>query len=175
MQKYIVPVLCLIIVFVTCSLTRCENEPVTITDNTKVAELYTQLNHANKAKELFKKEAQILNKQVDSLKARKAKIVYRAKFDTLATIDTVIVELIKCDSVVKVSDSIIIKQDEKSQALVEALNESEKAQEIQVELLDTKDKDLKYTKKLLRKEKRKLLFTRIGIVVATVALIVILL
>ena len=175
MQKYIVPVLCFILGFVVCSLTTCENDPVTITDNTKVAELYTHLNHVNKSKELFKKQAEILTKQVDSLKAHKAKIVYRTKFDTLATIDTVIIELIKCDSVVKVSDSVIVKQDEKSQALAEALSESEKAQDIQNELIDTKDKDLKYTKKLLRKEKRKLLFTRIGIVVGAAALIVILL
>jgi len=133
-----------------------------VQDNTKVAELYTQINHSEKAKELFKKEAEKLNKEVDSLKARKSKIIYRTKFDTLSTIDTVIGELIKCDSVVKVSDTIIEKQEQEIEGLGNALTESENISVIQADIIKLKDVDLAESKKELKKAKRKSTISKVG-------------
>jgi len=173
MKQYALYILFFILGFVACNLTTCENEPVTV-DNTKLAETYTALTHANKEKEFYKKQAESKDKSYKELDKKKSKIVYRTKFDTLATIDTVVVELIKCDSVAKISDIIIDNRNEKIQSLVNALNACDTVQIIQSEIIESKDKDLKATKKALSKEKRKLFFTRVGVVAGGVALILVL-
>jgi hypothetical protein len=142
-----------------------------VQDSTKVAELYTQLNKHVEAKEVFKKEVEKLNNEVANLKARKSKVIYRTKFDTLSTIDTVIVELTKCDSVVKVSDTIIGKQEQEIEGLVDALTESDNISVIQADIIKSKDVDLAESKKDLKKAKRKLFFTRVGGVVLIVGII----
>ncbi len=115
-----------------------------------VGELYTKPALAkNSPKETIIKDS-IITKEVEVIKWKKLKgeIKYITVFDTLATIDTVLVELIKCDSVVKLDDKIIagdssIIKDQK-------------------DLIELKEKDLK-------REKRKTLFTK---VVAGVAIVV---
>lgn len=170
MKQYAIYILFFILGFVVCNLTTCEKEPVTV-DNTKLAETYTALNHANKEKELYKKQAESKDKAYKELEKKKSKIIYRTKFDTLATIDTVVVELIKCDSVANISGTMIDNRNEKIQSLVDALNACDTAQVMQSEIIESKNKDLKSTKKALRKEKRKLFFTRIGIVAGGILLI----
>lgn len=88
-------------------------------------------------------------KEVVKWKKIKGEIEYVTTFDTLATIDTVIVELIKCDKEVK-TDSIIIA----------ALDSTVASQDI---ALQFKDKQIKYNKKTTRKEKRKAFFAGLGI------------
>lgn len=172
MKQYALYILFFILGFVFSSLTQCDRETEnTGLDRNKLAETYTALNHANKEKELYKKQAESKDKAYKELEKKKSKVVYRTKFDTLATIDTVVVELIKCDSVAKISDTMIDNRNEKIQALVNALNACDTAQVIQSEIIESKDKDLKATKKALRKEKRKLFFTRIGIVAGGILLI----
>jgi hypothetical protein len=48
---------------------------------------------------------------VTKYKTLKGKIEYRTNFDTLATIDTVLIELLKADTIIKYSDRIIKGQD----------------------------------------------------------------
>lgn len=98
-------------------------------------------------KEVIKEKIITKEKEVIKWKEAKSKIVYRTKFDTLATIDTVYAELQKCDTIVKMDSIIISKQDT---IIVD-----------QKELIDTYKKDLK-------KEKRKDLLTKIGAGVAIV-------
>lgn len=88
-------------------------------------------------------------KEVVKWKKIKGEIEYVTNFDTLATIDTVIVELIKCDKEVK-TDSIIIA----------ALDSTVAYQDIALKL---KDKLLKENKKITRKEKRKAFFEGLGV------------
>lgn len=74
-------------------------------------------------------------------KERAERIVYRTRFDTIATIDTVLVELIKCDSAVHIRDTIIIAQDSTIRDLKGVVE------------LHKKDKEI--AKKDARKERRK--------------------
>jgi hypothetical protein len=87
-------------------------------------------------------------KEVIKWKEAKSKIHYRTKFDTVATIDTVYAELLKCDTIVKMDSIIIASQDT---IIID-----------QKELISSYKKDLK-------REKRKTFFTK---VVAGVAIIV---
>src|SRR5436190_22128017 len=61
--------------------------------------------------EVIKEKIVTIEKEVVKWKDQKTKIIYKTHFDTLATIDTVIVELIKCDSIVKIDALIIAGQD----------------------------------------------------------------
>lgn len=88
-------------------------------------------------------------KELVKWKQAKAKIEYVTTFDTLATIDTVIVELIKCDREVNI-DSIIIAD----------LDSVIASQDIELKF---KDKLIKDNKKTNSKEKRKAFFAGIGI------------
>jgi hypothetical protein len=99
----------------------------------------------------------IIYKEKEVIKWKKAKseIHYVTEFDTLATIDTVLVELIKCDSVVKIDSNIIASQDT---IIVK-----------QKELIELSEAEKEALKKDLKREKRKTLFTK---VVAGVAIVV---
>lgn len=98
---------------------------------------------------VVKERIKIETKEVVKWKQAKDKIEYVMKFDTLATIDTVIVELIKCDQEVKI-DSIIISD----------LDSIVASQDIELKF---KDKLIKENKKTARKEKRKAFFAGLGI------------
>lgn len=55
-----------------------------------------------------------IEKQIDTvekLKTLRGKIEYRTKFDTLATVDTVLIELLKADTIIKIDTKIIARQD----------------------------------------------------------------
>lgn len=97
--------------------------------------------------EVIKHKVDTLEKQVIKWKEQKTKIVYKTYFDTLATIDTVFIELIKCDSIIKIDSVIIAKQDTiiQDQALIIAGFEAEK-EEYEHEI---------------KKGKRKLLLTKV--------------
>lgn len=152
-MKYISHILVFILGALVCSLLKCDPKIIEVTDKSKEAQLYTQINESNKSKELFKKEAEKLNKEVSYLKSKRSKIVYKKEFDTLATIDTVIVELVKCDSVVAIGDSIIEKQSEQIETIGDALTESENAQVIQDSLLKIKELEVSKQQKKLTKVK----------------------
>lgn len=171
-MRYITHILAFILGALVCSLLKCDPKVIEVTDKSKEAELYTQINEANKAKELFKKEAEKLNKEVSYLKSKRSKIVYKKDFDTLATIDTVIVELIKCDSVVAISDTIIEKQEEQIETITDALNESENIQVIQADIIKEKDIEISKTKKELKKEKTKLILTKVGGIIIIAGVII---
>jgi len=96
-------------------------------------------------------------KEVIKWKQAKEKIVYKTKFDTIATIDTVYIELIKCDSVVKIQDSIIVKQD----TIILDQNQ----------IIELQKEVEKQHKKENRKLKRKLFFTKVVAVVVVAGLI----
>lgn len=99
-------------------------------------------------------QEKIITKETEVIKwkAQKGSIEYRTIFDTLATIDTVYKELIKCDSIVKIDSLIIAGQDT---IIAE-----------QKELIDISEKEGK-------KQKRKLFFTKV--VAGAVVLVTILL
>jgi hypothetical protein len=84
-------------------------EPVK--DYSKEAELYTIINIQSETIKSKNKHIAALSDSIIHLKEKKAKIIYRTKFDTLATIDTVYIELIKCDSIVQIDAKIITGQD----------------------------------------------------------------
>jgi hypothetical protein len=94
-------------------------------------------------------------KEVIKWKKAKSEIHYVTEFDTLATIDTVLVELIKCDSVVKIDSNIIASQDT---IIIK-----------QKELITLSEAEKDSLKKELKREKRKTFFTK---VVAGVAIVV---
>ncbi len=60
---------------------------------------------------VYKKEIKTITDTVTKLKIQKGKIEYRTKFDTLATIDTVLIELLKADTIIKLDNRIIAGQD----------------------------------------------------------------
>jgi predicted nucleic acid-binding Zn ribbon protein len=98
-------------------------------------------------------------KEVIKWKKAKSEIRYITEFDTLATIDTVLVELIKCDSAVKIDSNIIAGQDTiivKQKELI-ALSEAEK----------------EALKKEIKRQKRKTLFTKVvaGVVIVVTILL----
>lgn len=97
--------------------------------------------------EVIKKQVDTLKVEVVKLKDAKTKIIYKTKFDTLATIDTVLVELKKCDTIVKIDSVIIQKQD----TII-------KGQETIISDLDSHNQVLEAD---IKKQKRKLIFTKI--------------
>lgn len=114
-------------------LNKCENKPIS--------------NSAFLNVDSAKQKIGTIKVEVVKLKEGKTKIIYRTKFDTLATIDTVYAELQKCDTIVKIDSIIIQKQD----TIIFK----------QEELIDTIEKNNDSLKKDLKKQKRKLVFTKI--------------
>ncbi len=100
-------------------------------------------------------QERIVEKEVEVTKWKEQKVLikYRTIFDTLATIDTVLVELIRCDSVVKIDNIIIADQD--------TIIEKHKA------LIELKEKEIK-------REKRKTFFTKVVAGVVIVVTIILL-
>lgn len=94
-------------------------------------------------------------KEVKVLKEGKEKRSYKTTFDSSSTIDTVKIELAKCDTIVKIDSVIMAKQDT---IIID-----------QKELIETYEGETKSLLKEVKKEKRKTLFTKI---VAGVAIIV---
>jgi hypothetical protein len=100
-------------------------------------------------------EEKIVEKEVEVVKwkAQKEKIIYTVKFDTVVTKEIIYKELLKCDSIVKIDSVIIAGQDT---IIAE-----------QKELLTISEKEIK-------KQKRKLLFTKVvagAVIVATLLLV----
>ncbi len=114
-------------------LNKCEKKPIS--------------NSAFLNKDSIKQKIDTIKVEVIKLKEAKAKIVYHTKFDTLATIDTVFIELIKCDSIVKIDSNIIQDQDTIIFTQDELVND-----------LNIENDSLK---KKIKKQKRKLILTKI--------------
>lgn len=131
-------------VIVLLLLDRCEKKPEYI--------------HNNDTVEVIKSRIDTIEVEVVKLKQAKTKIIYRTIFDTLATIDTVLIELKKCDTIVKI-DSVIIKDQE---TIIEG-------QEDVIGLIETDNKALQ---KQIKKEKRKLILTKIGAVAVIILTII---
>lgn len=110
------------------------------------------------------KTIEVIKNRIDTVKVdlvkwkeSKSKIVYKTKFDTLATIDTVLVELAKCDTIVKIDSVIIAKQD----TIIKG----------QEEIIFEQDLIKQHQEKENKKLKRKLIFTKIlagAVVVLTI-------
>lgn len=133
---------------VMCGLRACSPNPLTpkallIHDTIKVLEVKTVE----------------IEKEVVKWKTAKSRVHYVTKFDTLATIDTVIVELIKCDQVVKI-DSVIIDK-------LDSLVSTQKIE------LNFKDQEIKENKKVTRKAKRKAFFNGVAVGAAAVVAVLI--
>lgn len=106
------------------------------------------------------KEVDSLKQKIDTIKIdvvrwkeAKAKIKYRTKFDTLTKIDTVLLNLRNCDTIVKIDSIIIHKQDTIIQFQEDIIYD-----------LDSYNQELESEKK---KIKRKLFFTKVlaGVVI----------
>lgn len=97
---------------------------------------------------VVKERIKIETKEVVKWKKAKDNIRYVTEFDTLATLDTVIIELAKCDSIVRIDSVIIAKLDT-------IVNHKD-------QLLTAKDQQIKEVKKSARKEKRKAFFRGIA-------------
>jgi hypothetical protein len=133
----------ILIAILCCLLTYCATDHFRDTGN--VIEV---------PKEVIKEKIIIQEKEVIKWKEAKSKIVYRTKFDTLATIDTVYAELKKCDTIVKVDSIIIAKQD----TIIVG----------QKELIQNCENQLKSLNSKINKEKRKTLLTKIGAGIAII-------
>lgn len=136
-KNYVITILA-VIAIILFSLRACEPVPVT----NKQHAIHDTI---TVTKEKIKTEKQ----EVIKWKQAKEKIRYVTQFDTIATIDTVKIELIKCDQVVKI-DSVII-------------NRLDSIVAHQDKLISLKDIELKENKKALRKGKRKAFFAGLGI------------
>lgn len=130
-KPYLV-ILILSVAFIVAVLSKCE-KPV-YKDRTDTIEI-------------IKSRIDTVEKEVVKWKEAKTHIVYRTKFDTLATIDTVLIELKKCDTIVKIDSIIIQKQDTIIQD--------------QRVIIDDLDLDKKELTKEVKRQKRKLIFTKI--------------
>ena len=127
-------------------LNKCEKQDIKKTENLDIKKV-----------DSIKQKIDTVKVEVVKLKEAKTKIIYRTKFDTLATIDTVYAELQKCDTIVKIDSIIIQKQD----TIIFK----------QEELIDAIEKNNDSLKKDIKKQKRKLLFTKIlagAIIVITI-------
>lgn len=146
-----------------------------IRDKKKEAELYLSLKVSDQKVANLKNDMILKDKQVAILSNKRNKIHYITKFDTLATIDTVIVELVKCDSVVVLLDSIESIQNLKQQDCVNALNEVENKGLKKDTLLLGFQEENKSLAKENKKLKRKIILTKIGsvaLVIGTIVLII---
>jgi len=108
---------------------------------------------------VVKERIKIEKQEVVKWKQAKSEIHYVTHFDTLATIDTVIVELIKCDQVVKIDSNIIESQD----SVIAK----------QDQMIDLKDGQAKEVKKAARKDKRKAFFKGVVTGALTVGIIIV--
>lgn len=68
-------------------------------------------NYSKDSVYVYKTEIKKQTDTVEKLKVLRGKIEYRTKFDTLATIDTVLIELLKADTIIKLDTKIIARQD----------------------------------------------------------------
>ncbi len=132
---------------------RTKVKTITVVDRTNEAKIYTQINEANRSRDYWKKEAEKKDTVYNTIVKNRDRIVYRTKFDSTASIDTVLVELIKCDSVKKYNDTAIVNRNEKIEDLTYALIESENAQALQDTLLNKKDTDIENKSKVIRRVK----------------------
>lgn len=107
--------------------------------------------------EIIKQRIDTVKVEVIKLKDAKTKFIYRTKFDTLATIDTVLIELKKCDTIVKIDSVIIQKQD----TIIK-----------EEEIIGDLDLENQYLTKEVKKAKRKLIFTKILAGIAIVLTII---
>jgi hypothetical protein len=146
----------------------CEKEPVQ--DHSKEAELYTIINIQSETIKAKNKHIVTLSDSISHFKEKKAKIVYRTKFDILATIDTVYIELIKCDSIVKIDAKIITGQDSLIYDLGQVIKAYGTINVAQKQIIIEAEKS---HKKEVRKLKRKLFFTKVGGVALIVGIIAI--
>jgi len=163
----------LVILISLLILRECKNEPVILTDRNKEAKLYVHINFLeSKIKELNKSIKNDSNSFVAIAKI-KTKIVYRTKFDTLATIDTVYIELVKCDSIVRLDSIIIGKQSHQIKSMYEVINLQDSVDFKKDTLILNKDSDIKALKKEVRKQKRKVVVTKIVAVLAVAVIIVV--
>lgn len=144
-MKNLLYILCLMLFFALgCIAIECTHKPITAAQD--------------EPKEIIKEKIVEKEKEVIKWKEKKGKIIYRTKFDTLATIDTLYIELIKCDSIVKIDSIIIADQDTIIKDQKQVINIVEKSNES--------------LKKDLKKEKRKSLLTKIGAGVAIIITII---
>ncbi len=132
----------MVIAFIVLLFYKCEDKP---------------LKPAITKMDSIKHTIDTLKVDVIKWKESKSKIVYRTKFEPTVTIDTVLVNLKKCDTIVKIDSVIIHRQDtiivHQDTIIVQ-----------QEELIEDLNKDIK-------KQKRKLLFTKIlagAIIVLTI-------
>jgi hypothetical protein len=111
----------------------------------------------SKQVEVIKEKIVVKEKEVIKWKEKKGSIIYTTKFDTLATIDTIYVELLKCDSIVKIDSQIIFIQDTIIADQKEAITLGE------IENASLKNE--------VKKQKRKNIITRFGAGIIIVAIL----
>jgi hypothetical protein len=173
MKIYALLFIALIIGLLCGSLLQCDNKPVN--SNEELAKAYVMINQQNDVIKHFKSKITHDTIKIIEYKKAKEKIVYRTHFDTLVQVDTVIKELIKCDSVVQIDAKIITAQDSTIYDLGNVIKAYDTINVEQSKVIALKDSENKATKKELRKVKRKLFFTRVAGVFVLVGVILILL
>lgn len=133
------------IVLLACLLTYCGTEHFREVPEPEIREV---------EKQVIKEKIVLKEVEVIKWKTEKGKIVYRTKFDTLATIDTVYIELAKCDSIVKLDSLIIAGQD----TIIIGKDS----------LISICESDQAILKKDLKRQRRKNFFTQAGAGVAII-------
>lgn len=127
----------------------CEKKPLNIDNGTEVDSLKNLINEQKKQVDTVKVEV------IKWEEAKKSLPKYRTKFDSTATIDTVKAELAKCDTITIVDSIIINKQDSIIQKQDTIIQDQSK-------FIDSLGVGLKKANKEIRRQKRKVLFTKIG-------------
>lgn len=145
-------------------------EPVI--DRTQEAKLYVLINGLTAENKDLKKSALKDSIEITTHKEVKTRIIYKTRFDTLATVDTIYVELIKCDSIVRLDSVIIGKQDHQIKTIYTVIENQDKIITSKESLLIGKDSEIKAKDKALKKEHRKVIFTKIVAVVGLGVVIV---
>lgn len=173
MKIYALIALAFIAGILTSSLFTCDRKPKP--DNNKLAELYTKANFQDQKIKHLGKKNENLTGVIEHLKSQKSKIAYRTKFDTLSTIDTVIVELIKCDSVVQLDTKIVTAQDSLIYNQTQIITAKDTIISIKDSLFLEEKTEHNATKKELKKVKRKLFFLKVATVAIIAGVIVIML
>lgn len=173
MKIYALLFTALIIGLLCGSLFRCDNKPPL--SNEELAKAYVIINQQNNVIKHLKDKVTHDTIIVTKYKQAKSNIVYRTRFDTLVQVDTVIKELIKCDSVVQIDAKIITAQDSTIYDLGNVIKAYDTINVEQGNVIALNNLENKATKKELKKVKRKLFFTRVAGVLILTGVIIILL
>ena len=109
-----------------------------------------------------KKEVILIDSAVSEMKVKRKKITYKTSFTPQATADTVKVELVKADKAVKILDSTVALEDKAIAQRDTVIKDEAKTLILEHSNDALLEDNIKSQTKIIRRQKRKLFFTRVG-------------